>query len=56
MSRRLSLWFGVGVFSALANYVLSFCSEPGNDRQQELLCKAADALVRVVHRNTTVCL
>ena len=45
----------IGVFSAMVNYVLGYCSGYGNDRQQELLCKATHALIRTVHRNETVC-
>ena len=47
----------IGVFSAMVNYVLGYCSGYGNDhdRQEELLCKATHALIRTVHKNETVC-
>ena len=45
----------IGVFSAMVNYVLGYCSGYGNDRQEELLHKATHALIRTVHKNETVC-
>ena len=43
-----------GVFSAIVNYILLYCSESGNEKQEEILRRATYTLIRIVHRNEMV--
>ena len=52
---HITVYVHVGVFSALLNYVVSCCSEPDDESEQEILSKAVYVLIRAVRRNEMVC-